>query len=269
MLDLGFSLVDLPDEDLEVVDVDLDKTISPSEFLAFVAEGLGFEEHAEKSLVPPPPPVDDLLFQSTDEEGLLTVIVHSGKDLRKPSTWLSKKSIAVAAVGAGEDLPAPDSVTTSRGVIKYDAEKASKYYDEKAAARAAPKLPSPPPSQPQRNAPASNVPTIPEGKEIDLSKLPPSPLKPGSTAKATDRDDVESLKSYKSVGGQYHHSAARLKALESLGADAGLKLHTDAVIKTAEASRTRSLGDLKRRHLESKDVATTSGLNFIFLNTTM
>lgn len=265
MLDLGFSLIDLPDEDLEVLDLDQDKTISPSEFLAFVKEGLGHEEHAEKSLVPPPPPVDDLLFVSAEEEGLLTIVVHSGKDLRKPSTWLSKKS---ANSVEGDEAAVVADVSTTRSIMKYDVEKAGKYYKDKMKARDvirpiqevkaleyAESLRRQQRPQQQSSA-ISAITTIPEHGDVDL-RLPSSPLSP---KKSTDHDDMESLASFKSGGGRYHHSAARLKVLENLGNDAGIKLHTDVFLKGAEVSRTQSLGDLKKRHLEAKSMSTTNGI---------
>jgi hypothetical protein len=266
MLDLGFSLIDLPDENLEVLDLDQDKTISPSEFLAFVKEGLGHEEHAEKSLVPPPPPVDDLLFVSAEEEGLLTVVVRSGKDLRKPSTWLSKKS---STVSEGDETPAVADVSTTRSVMRYDPEKAASYYKDKIKARDVARSSQEAKSleyaeslrkQP-RHQQQSSISTIPEHGDVDL-KLPSSPLSP---IKGVDRDDIESLKSFKSGGGHYHHSAARLKVLENLGNDAGVKLHTDVFLKGAEVSRTQSLGDLKKRHLEAKSMSTITGILFLFL----
>jgi hypothetical protein len=60
LMDIGFSLTDLPDEDLLVLDKDNNGSISPDEFLEFFKLGVSFED-GESGLTPPTPPVDDLV----------------------------------------------------------------------------------------------------------------------------------------------------------------------------------------------------------------
>ena len=89
MMDIGFSLSDYPDMDLKVLDLDNDDTISSSEFIEFVKEGL---EHEEKSLTIPSEikPVDDLMYKRVNLDGIITVKVSSGRFLKDVSTWFCR-----------------------------------------------------------------------------------------------------------------------------------------------------------------------------------
>eukprot|EP01035_Chromulina_nebulosa_P022786 gene22786-29502_t len=89
MMDIGFSLSDYPDMDLKVLDLDNDDTISSTEFIEFVKEGL---EHEEKSLTIPSEikPVDDLMYKRVNLDGIITVKVSSGRFLKDVSTWFCR-----------------------------------------------------------------------------------------------------------------------------------------------------------------------------------
>ena len=82
-------------------------------------------------------------------------------------------------------------------------------------------------------------------------------LKSPHGGKAGIHDDAISMQS---AGGAFHHSASRLAALDKLGKDAAVKLRTDTALIGAEASRTRSLFDLKKRHLDARETTKVSGM---------
>ena len=90
-MDIGFSLSDYPDEALQVLDLDNDGTISPSEFVGFVEEGL---RHEEANLTVPQEikPIDDLMFKRANLEGVITAKVASGRFLRDVATWFSSQA---------------------------------------------------------------------------------------------------------------------------------------------------------------------------------
>ena len=89
MMDIGFSLSDYPDIDLKVLDLDNDGTISSTEFIEFVKDGL---KHEETSLTIPSEikPVDDLLYKRVNLDGIITVKVSSARFLKDISTWFCR-----------------------------------------------------------------------------------------------------------------------------------------------------------------------------------
>ena len=89
MMDIGFSLSDYPDIDLKVLDLDNDGTISSTEFIEFVKDGL---KHEETSLNVPSEikPVDDLLYKRVNLDGIVTVKVSSARFLRDINTWFCR-----------------------------------------------------------------------------------------------------------------------------------------------------------------------------------
>ena len=115
LMDLKFSLTDIPDEDLLVLDADNSGTISPEEFLAFFQLGVSFSE-SENMPAPPAPPVDDLVYKAADLEGVLNVKVLMGKDLRKPYAWFEDEAKNDESNGDGEgDMPS--TAPTSRRAL--------------------------------------------------------------------------------------------------------------------------------------------------------
>lgn len=88
LMEMGFSLADFPDEDFIVLDENNDGGIDGAEFTAFLQEGLELNAPGKN---PPPPeePIDDLVFQPTDLEGELSVVVSNAKSLRKASSWFA------------------------------------------------------------------------------------------------------------------------------------------------------------------------------------
>jgi len=91
MMDVGFSLSDYPDEDLLVLDLDNNGSISPSEFMQFVEEGMTHNE-ATATVPSELTPVDDLLFKRVNLDGVITVKVTSARFLRDVTTWFSAPS---------------------------------------------------------------------------------------------------------------------------------------------------------------------------------
>jgi hypothetical protein len=122
MMDMGFMLTDFPDDDLVVIDVDNDGTISPQEFLKFFREGVKFTEAA--SIAPPPePPVDDLLYKTVDLAGELSVHVSGARYLRQATTWFNsaEKTESLVAATATAVAPASGVAGTTQELVKAGA----------------------------------------------------------------------------------------------------------------------------------------------------
>eukprot|EP01037_Dinobryon_pediforme_P022447 gene22447-23612_t len=120
MMDIGFSLSDYPDEALQVLDLDNDGTISPSEFVGFVEEGL---RHEEANLTVPQEikPIDDLMFKRANLEGVITAKVASGRrgierttkgnfDNKNPNTPGNASKLPHGASFASPIAPTPRSL---------------------------------------------------------------------------------------------------------------------------------------------------------------
>ena len=124
LMDLKFSLTDIPDEDLLVLDADNSGTISPEEFLAFFQLGVSFSE--SENMPAPPAPVDDLVYKAADLEGVLNVKVLMGKDLRKPYAWFEDEAKNDESNGDGEgDMPST-APTSRRALNPFDPEESKK-----------------------------------------------------------------------------------------------------------------------------------------------
>ena len=246
------------------MDVDLDLKISTDEFIEFIKEGLSFTE-GSKVLVAPEPPVDDLLFHATDMEGVLTIKVLSGKDLRKPSTWLTATPTPETTPDANKQLVVSNEVKPTATVpiqksdyciIKYDGDASKKYFFDKSR-RCLPQL------NPKKGNSSSNsslnsslnsksLPTVPEDAALTADNLSKNNNTKSNALPSDNQHDLLDTKSFISEHGRYHHSENRIKTLEKIGNVAAVNLHTDSSFKSAEISRTRSLFDLKKRHLDAK-----------------
>eukprot|EP00520_Triparma_pacifica_P016982 CAMPEP_0118670500 /NCGR_PEP_ID=MMETSP0785-20121206/21493_1 /TAXON_ID=91992 /ORGANISM="Bolidomonas pacifica, Strain CCMP 1866" /LENGTH=1544 /DNA_ID=CAMNT_0006565305 /DNA_START=23 /DNA_END=4654 /DNA_ORIENTATION=- len=85
LMNLGFNLVDFPDEDFLAIDVDNNGTIDVVK--SFFNLALSNESLPSP---PPPPPEDDLQYQPTDLDGRLTVSCIEAKGLHPSSTWFDR-----------------------------------------------------------------------------------------------------------------------------------------------------------------------------------
>lgn len=248
ILELGFNLSDFPESELKVLDDDSSGTIDQQEFERFLAQGLKFAEGNSELLPPPPPkPVDDLLLKLPELQGTLIVDVIAGRNLRKPITWFTNtKSVAPATSGAiagtagtgssnsalAGPLAAETETMATRKIIKYDPKVAATtlqaMIDAKETAKVMILTPPPPP------LPSSKAPISDEKSAHILSTLHDpdfsSPMK--GTKPKTVALDAQSVTS-------------KLRA-EKLGKEAGSKLHIDAELQAAEASRTEKLLKLKK-----------------------
>ena len=281
MIDMGFSLVDLPDDDLRVLDIDGDGTISPNEFLTFIKEGMAITEGKgsdnNKVPTPPAPPVDDLLFQNTTGSGILTVRVIAGKDLRKPTTWLSKKAeedkasldaskagasghAAIEDIGAknaiGEDdgVGKDSKISTLRSMLKYDAEAAAVH--RKAVLDKRDDIHKAVAKKNNKHVVANNS-VVEQMKEqttlgdIDLNSPTSSPNR--SPMKGTlNMDSQQEQLTYRSEQGNYHHTDKRMDKFAEVGMRVGNNLHNQDFLVKAEKSRVRNVYDLRKKFMEAK-----------------
>ena len=81
LMDVGFNLTDIPDDDLSVLDQDDSGLISAEEFVAFFKLGLHLNDPKRLAAIPPSDPVDDLLYQTADLNGILTANIIQAKAL--------------------------------------------------------------------------------------------------------------------------------------------------------------------------------------------
>lgn len=86
LIDLGFVLTEIPEDDLIVLDIENKGTISPSFFLEFTQKGLEIEEKSSVSKAPEPPP-DDIIYKAIDTSGELYVNVPLARNLRDLNSW--------------------------------------------------------------------------------------------------------------------------------------------------------------------------------------
>ena len=231
LMDVGFSLTDLPDEDLVVLDIDNSGSISPAEFIEFFEKGLSFEED-ENMPPPPPPPVDDLLFKAADLEGVLRVKVFEGRAMRQPAAWFSDIS--------KEQLP------NARSILQYNSNAQKLAYmnilnvanvtliNQTAA---------------QKSMKVTEIDAdIDEEDDGDASPVKPSPNSP--------------LKRGTSVAGISAVSASgtNRRINESAVQESGIKLHNDKDLIEAEIHRARMLQDLRKAVLSDGPNTTAAEL---------
>ena len=136
LMDLGFTLADLPDDELAVFDDDDDDLnstsmdICPENFLSFFKHGLD-QRFSELKAVTAPVPDDDAIYKLPNLEGTIEVNVVAARDLRKVTTWFSEASPAL-----GDDLSDENGasktneiVYSPRPCVSYDQAKAAKLLD--------------------------------------------------------------------------------------------------------------------------------------------
>ncbi len=222
LMDIGFSLTDLPDEDLVVLDGDNSGTIDPDEFLSFFEQGLAFHE-SENMPTPPPPPVDDLMYKAADLEGVLKVKVNSGRALRQPVAWFSHTS------DSDENVTNPASVSAKMKVLNYDPVRQKECFDPIFHQK----------TEQKEETERSNI----------LNKQQPN-------NGITHEDDLLSpLKSPHVVGSQKKNggtsvagsTTSTIRRLgEGAAQDSGIKLHSDSELREAEVNRAIQLQNFRK-----------------------
>lgn len=233
LMDIGFSLTDLPDEDLLVLDKDNSGTISPEEFIEFFKLGLSFDE-GESSLTPPTPPVDDLVYKAADLEGVLSVKVLSGKNLRKPAAWFEKDEASFRP--SGDEEEASTSLKKRPIISSLDSTSAQERWFSKTDF-------APRKSEDKALAPGldkSESKSALSPKKDTLGGAPPSPTKSGGG------DD-------RTVASHFTASSMAIKQ----GKDSAIKLHSSADLQKAEERRAGALQALKKS-LASQAAANSS-----------
>ncbi len=230
LMDLKFSLTDIPDEDLLVLDSDNSGTISPEEFLAFFQLGVSFLE-SENMPAPPPPPVDDLVYKAADLEGVLTAKVLLGKDLRKPSAWFEKE----ATTGDEEDegVQASKAPTSRRILQPFDPEESKKKWFAEVDWKS-------PDVKKRPDVRKGEVKTASKEGESHAEDDKLAPL--SSPMKSRDRGDNRSVAS---------HFTATTQAQEE-GKKSGIRLHSDKELVAAEINRAIALQTLKKSRAKSE-----------------
>lgn len=234
LMDIGFSLTDLPDEDLLVLDKDNSGTISPEEFIEFFKLGLSFDE-GESSLTPPTPPVDDLVYKAADLEGVLSVKVLSGKNLRKPAAWFEKAEASSEADSDGTEV---SSSLKKRPVISMlDSAKAQERWFTKVDFA---------PRKPEDSASATGMDRSESKATLDSPTKRDTMHGPHSPTKSGGGDD-------RTVATHFTASSMAIKQ----GKDSAIKLHSSADLQKAEERRAGALQALKKS-LASQAAANSS-----------
>lgn len=255
LMGLGFNLIDLSDNDLQVLDSDDSKTISPAEFIAFFEVGLNMEEQVKGS-IPPPPPVDDLAFKATDMEGVLTVSVSEAHALRETKAWFSR-------IKDGEStVVSPESTTTSltyaRKFIRYDnghrdkaLERSKRIFSSRSATSELAKKELHEARNPTATTDMSSVELYqhkPDSMMLtqDLVAELSSPRFKSSRSGGISKLD-EDQKTYRSA--RYQSDGAN---------EAASKLHADPELQKAEIKRTENLAKLRRQQQSNATNARTA-----------
>jgi len=236
LMDIGFSLTDLPDEDLVVLDIDNSGSISPPEFLAFFEQGLRFDE-SENMPMPPPPPVDDLLFKAADLEGVLRVKVVAGRAMRQPACWFND-----APDDENKSNVNRVNMEKTRKVLHYNVNDQKKVYDnlfhtfnpDGTAVKNANKRGSTP-----------QLSSDTQEDEIDDELESPTKHAPNSPNMKRTGTSIHSGISISSTIKRQGETAAH---------DSGIKLHNDKDLIEAESKRALQLQNL-RKTLLSEDSA--------------
>ena len=226
LMNAGFSLTDLPDEDLVVLDLDNSGTISPEEFVEFFKLGLSFQE-AENMPTPPPPPVDDLLFKAADLEGILNCKVHVGRAIREASSWFAKSELEEAEFDASPGSSEKSkNFLKARSVVQYNSETAKK-------TRYAYTLDS-----------VSGEKIKNDTKQVTLANTSGSLMTPKSAGKAPisgmKGGDASSVRSHAGT------TMTISRLTEKAGEESGIKLHSDPELVEAEKRRAGFLHSLRK-----------------------
>lgn len=236
LMDIGFSLTDLPDEDLVVLDIDNSGSISPNEFLDFFELGLSFDEGVNMP-IPPPPPVDDLLFKAADLEGVLRVNVIAGRAMRQPAAWFQKSTDGETNSKYEDKATTSQSSSGTEGSNEFKDRKVLQYHKEgrkfcyenifhdhsssSSTAAAA-------------NSASSNSKQDNHGnEEVKIAdNTPDSPIH-GTVA----LNNTKKINSGGSISGGSTMTTTSKRAGENIAQNSGIQLHTDPELVEAEIQR--------------------------------
>eukprot|EP01040_Poterioochromonas_malhamensis_P005074 gene5074-5439_t len=244
MMNLGFQLADFPDDDLVVLDIDNDGTISPQEFITFFEDGKKFTSSPNIDAPLPQKPVDDLLYKAIDLSGELNVQVFSARSIREPGSWISNTN---KTSNEGSTLVNNDFVI-KRGLIKYSSQDALAARNAAAVDR----LKNLARVALTQSAPNPNTLTV---ATTAAGTTPAKTEKPHLEMTHTPRALAASLNSIRSSHALLERatmnsviseiSQTQNEAVKQAGASAGAKLHSDPLIQRAELSRTKHLSLLR------------------------
>lgn len=258
LMGLGFSLADLADDDLIVLDEDNSGTVAPDEFIDFVKDGLDFID--PKGLPPPPEePVDDLLYKATDLAGEIHAHVYCARELRQGATWFQPAPSLLETIVNDENKSINSKeeenfIAYSRPVINYNNITAKAVhnqlistYEKIQAAKLSVK-----------NNSALNLENI--TSNIDNTQLLDTSDKFGQLKQSTQINSISKhkMKSPSKSGSEYDFNddaqtvrsmgvmtVSKKELIDKAGREAAIKLHTDSLLIKAEIKRTSALSKLR------------------------
>ena len=265
LMEMGFSLADFPDEDFIVLDENNDGGIDGEEFTAFLKEGLELNAPG-KNPTPLEDPVDDLVFQPTDLEGELSVVVSNAKSLRKASSWFApghsssilssstevekESRLSTISEDSGSDAAPNHPVgPAKRPKFTYDA-KLAQSFKSKSISVLDRFPPTPkgllPPSKTDRTADEKKKLSSNEGQKVgelltDFDVDDPKLLEPQTPAPAKKGVESDRRGSRSSQGKGVKASELEDKA----GLEAAKEIHVDSSLHAIEIERTRFLAKKK------------------------
>lgn len=295
LMDLGFNLADFPDDDLIVLDEDNSGAISKNELVEFFKSGVEFLEGSNNinnstsssSLVTPSQPVDDLLFKTPEIEGFIDVKVISARGLRKPATWFNNTNSSTSS-RPSQPSPSDDTTSTSspsssmsRNMIKYNPQLARQYrmamvklYEKQTTERISKLNTKNNTSKNFNNQEILDESLLLDLDDHDTSLLlspPASPVKNSSQAMTlSNLNKLNEKHGFPSSGNRVVDddaksvmsiaTANRLQHNKNIGMEAGIKLHSDLTLQTAEMTRTMKLLQLKKEAQKTSAQATVRSL---------
>jgi Ca2+-binding EF-hand superfamily protein len=256
LMGLGFSLADLADDDLIVLDEDNSGTVSPDEFIDFVKDGLDFID--PKGLPPPPEePVDDLLYKATDLAGEIHAHVYCARELRQSVTWFQPAPTLPDINGNDEKKSTSsqeENILNSRPVINYNKITAEAVhnqlistYEKVQTSKLAIK-----------NNDALNLENI--SSNLDSTQLLDTSDKVGQLRQSTEINSISKhkMKSPSKGGSEYDFNddaqtvrsmgvmtVSKKESIDKAGKEAAIRLHTDSLLIKAEIKRTSALSKLR------------------------
>jgi len=265
LMEMGFSLADFPDEDFIVLDENNDGSIDGDEFTAFLKEGLDLNAPG-KNPTPLEDPIDDLVFQPTDLEGELSVVVSHAKSLRKASSWFApdhSRATPPPSTSEGdgrlssisEDGPVPDSPAPSCGTgpakrpkFSYDSKLARSFNDKPISvlSRCTP--------TPQSLIYRKKEVAVVEEKKVEEEKEynPDDPALPHLQSPV--RGKRNTLNSEDDKAPDAKGKAAKGLGLEDKASlDAAKEIHVDSSLHPIEVERAKFLAKKKAKLKEGQD----------------
>jgi Ca2+-binding EF-hand superfamily protein len=262
MMDLGFQLADFPDDDLVVLDLDNDGTISPSEFIKFIRPDELSEQRSDPASQPiPEKPVDDLLYKAIDLSGELNLHVSCGRSIREPESWVNSTTSSSSS----------SDFLVRKGLIKYSSEEAQIARGKSAQERyklmseltstltpktavveaEKSKKPSDPASPPKHSESVANLKLI--------TGQSPRSLMPNLRNSETLQSLRVSSDAFAKTGTAHsvlsEISQSQSEAVKQAGASAAAKLHSDPQLQKAELNRTKYLSSLRSYNRKKQDNA--------------